>query len=105
VIRVDLGVVEEKASRAYLMTWMRAYDREIEYGGEAVAVVPRDPKGFSSVIKDSVYFRRFAFDLVERTPRTGSPTSWTVVVPTWINMGQTDVWPFGDTTYTFESLP
>jgi len=105
LITVDLGVVKEKTSRTYLMDWMRAVDRQIVYSGETVQVTPRDPKGFASVVKESLYFRRFAFALLERDARTALPPSWVDQVLTWINMGQTDVTPFGDMGYTFEALP
>jgi len=76
IITVDLGVVFDKTSRVFLTTWMLAADRQLEYASETLAVTPRDPTGFSSVIKESKYFRRYRFEVMDKVPLTTIPAAW-----------------------------
>ena len=76
VITVDLGVVFDKTSRVFLVTWMLAADRQLEYAGEVLSVTPRDASGFSSVIKESKYFRRYRFEVTDKVPLTSTPSAW-----------------------------
>lgn len=76
IITVDLGVVFSKTDRVFLLSWMLAADRQLEYASETVAVTPRTPDSFASVIKESKYFRRYRFEVTDKVPLTAAPTAW-----------------------------
>ena len=74
---VNFGYVKDRTSRMYLVSWLRANDRQIVYGGETISVSVPDLRQFmSQLLHASKYFRSYSVVLVDRVPLTSAPVAW-----------------------------
>lgn len=105
VITVNLGSVTSVSTQSFLTRWLLAIERTLTYAGETAAVSLVDPKGYASEALAGRIFRRFVIQAIDRTVRLDAPYSWQEAPVTWTNWDQTNIRPFGDTDYTFDSLP
>lgn len=105
VITLGLGVVTDAAKQAFLVRWVHAFERSLTCGAETARVSLLDAARVKADTSSGKLFHRFALQLLDRTVRLDAPYSWQEAPVTWTSWAQTNIRPFGDTDYTFESLP
>jgi hypothetical protein len=75
--KVDFGVLQTKADRIFIRTWMKQTDKVLYYDNEECQVVLYDPTGYSQPWAENLEIgRSAALKLREKTAWTTAPPSW-----------------------------
>ncbi len=105
VSTLSLGVVSDVAKQSFLARWVFAAERSVTYTGETARVVLVDPSRIKADVSSGKLFHRFTVQVADQTVRLDPPYAWQDAPITWTSWDQTNIRPFDDTDYTFDSLP